>query len=732
MKVNIAELSLDKENPDKYNPEVIRCLLSMQDFKEDQNYEKIQLLISCRNQNDVFDTDAFHLAEMLIRKNNEDIYNITDLLGNLTDNTKNFNKTALKTAQILAKIEPLTTEEIQSLIKRTKTHDKIFNTEALKTLPLKLPSRIADEDKYEFLKSRLESSVNGLREFDKEAYDLYNTLYEKSSDGVNFSLKRLIDHCYVNGKIHPELKQIALERTSESEFLCPILLMQYINPKNKLSTEALEIYKEYKNHNLLILKYILESIKCKDNTYPQNVRESCKKLQNNPKLHLQEIAKIMDNCKKDGVFMPKLFDIAEKNLKNSDMDRNEFIALLRFLGNEYPDYNYQQYKEMCTKVTDKYRLCCFSACLDKNTKFNPEKLTKLLKLKEEAYKKRDLLRTADENLSDEEIEEFFSQNASDILLTAELISDAGLTYLFRFKSNGFEKAKQNTVKNLEKDLNDELFNLIPSFEEEKIYDALQRAGITVKTNEETTYEGDGFAAGTKKVKRLYYNNQPLQFETLEKALIAIKEEMNKNEFWSKDLPDKTQENARDTIYTHIVKMRIPEADNTKKMKNSESVNLEVHKTDMNNISHALFLGNHAACCTAVDNSNGWSAPQYIMNKLVSSIEVMDGAEFVGNTMCYFAKVDGKLALVLDNIEMNTKYQYNDKIKNAIIEYAKKLCKETGKPNLPIYAGPNRHKIDMNEFPMQQSDVQIIGSTGDEYISTTTQSSTKLTAKVSKK
>lgn len=111
--------------------------------------------------------------------------------------------------------------------------------------------------------------------------------------------------------------------------------------------------------------------------------------------------------------------------------------------------------------------------------------------------------------------------------------------------------------------------------------------------------------------------------------------------------------------------------------------------------------------------NSWSAPAYIMNKCISSIEIKDGSKFVGNTMCYIAKVDEKPALVLDNIELETQYQYNDKIKDAIIEYAKKLTREIGQPQMPIYAGPYRHKVDFSEYPYAKHYVNILGKTFDE-------------------
>ena len=151
------------------------------------------------------------------------------------------------------------------------------------------------------------------------------------------------------------------------------------------------------------------------------------------------------------------------------------------------------------------------------------------------------------------------------------------------------------------------------------------------------------------------------------------------------------------------------------IKSDKDINIVVQKADMNDIKHALFLGNDAGCCTAVDASNGYSAVTYIMNKFISAIELKDGERFIGNTMCYFANVDGELALVLDNIEMKSRYQYNDKIRDVIFNYADKLCAEIGKPDLPIYLGPNRHKINLYNYEFKERKFEIIGSSGDDKI-----------------
>ena len=50
-----------------------------------------------------------------------------------------------------------------------------------------------------------------------------------------------------------------------------------------------------------------------------------------------------------------------------------------------------------------------------------------------------------------------------------------------------------------------------------------------------------------------------------------------------------------------------------------------------------------------------------------------------------------------------------------MEYAKKLCAEIGQPDLPIYAGPNRHKLNMDIYPKAKHSMEIIGNSGEQEI-----------------
>lgn len=283
-----------------------------------------------------------------------------------------------------------------------------------------------------------------------------------------------------------------------------------------------------------------------------------------------------------------------------------------------------------------------------------------------------------------------------------------------------EKAKQSTIKNLEEDLNSDLWEKLPIEESEKIFTAIKNAGFEFKENTEAVYDAYGYETGTQIIKRLYKDNKPIEFEDTIEVITAIKSVMNKSNFWNYSL-DETEERtpqdvAKGTLLTHILKMRAKEFENATTMIDNELITLEVHKTDMNNVPHALFLGNHAGCCTAIGSGcNSWSAPEYIINKCISSIEVMDGKNFVGNTMCFIAEIDGELSLVLDNIELNTKYQYNEKIRDAIIEYAKKLCNEIGRPDLKIYAGPNRHKVNLDKYELKEHKMHIKGYSSSEVL-----------------
>lgn len=311
--------------------------------------------------------------------------------------------------------------------------------------------------------------------------------------------------------------------------------------------------------------------------------------------------------------------------------------------------------------------------------------------------------------------------------TKEMFGDIGVNYdkWVNADKNSFvpievrtsaDAAKQAAIEGLEAEFNDHAFLALPKEETDKIINTLKENGIELKEMEETKFDENGYENGRVKVLRFYSQDKPVDFSQVEKINSLIKKEINSNDFWTKKMPNSQMDAYRETMYSHLVKDRDVQIKNAAALKSDDVAELEIRKTDMNNIQHALFLGNHGSCCTAVGTGgNQFSAPTYIKNKMISAIEVVDGKDFVGNTMCYIAEVDGKPSLVLDNIELNAKYQKNDKIREAMFAYARKMTEEIGKPDMPIYAGPYRHKLNMEHLQKSEHEVNLIGSTGEDKI-----------------
>ena len=273
--------------------------------------------------------------------------------------------------------------------------------------------------------------------------------------------------------------------------------------------------------------------------------------------------------------------------------------------------------------------------------------------------------------------------------------------------------KQNVIKNLEEDLSMICYNFVDFVDtQDNFFNTLAQKGYILKEQKIASYDENGFLGENKTALKLYKDNHPVEFDELPLLFSTIKNFIANDSLWNTKSNNPNIEKAKSTVKNHILNMRFKEMRLANQKLDDEPLQITVQKVDMNNVEHALFLGNHSGCCTAVGfGSNQWTAPNYVMCKMISAIEVLDGKEPIGNTMCYIAEIDGKPSLILDNIELQAKYQYNDEIRDMLIEYAKKMTAEIGNPDMPIYAGPNRHKEDFDNFELINKDFRIIGSTG---------------------
>ena len=141
-----------------------------------------------------------------------------------------------------------------------------------------------------------------------------------------------------------------------------------------------------------------------------------------------------------------------------------------------------------------------------------------------------------------------------------------------------------------------------------------------------------------------------------------------------------------------------------------SEELYVRLSDDDDVGRNLFFGNHVHCCTSVQNSNGFAQPQHLMNTYVRGIEIVDkNGNSYGNSMCYFAKVDGKLTFVIDSFEANGKLGASKEVTDAMISTGKLICAEMGRPDAAVMLGPNYNKIDKSRFTETDGHtIEIIG------------------------
>ena len=51
----------------------------------------------------------------------------------------------------------------------------------------------------------------------------------------------------------------------------------------------------------------------------------------------------------------------------------------------------------------------------------------------------------------------------------------------------------------------------------------------------------------------------------------------------------------------------------------------------------------------------------------------------------------------------------------MMKYAAKICEEVGRPDMHIYAGPNRHKLKLATFEKKAHTMEFIGDSGENDV-----------------
>ena len=286
----------------------------------------------------------------------------------------------------------------------------------------------------------------------------------------------------------------------------------------------------------------------------------------------------------------------------------------------------------------------------------------------------------------------------------------------KLQKNITDEDKQNDIiNNLEEILTSPIFGILSKDKQAKLFEEISTKGYKLNTQNSLH---SLYSDINNQALKLCKDDKQISAKELPELINIISEFMKKDSFWKSPDKNPNATMARKTFESWILKIKqkmllLQEKPNT------NNIQLTVQQVDMNNVSHSLFLGNDASCCAAIGTGMKQAiAPNYIKNKMISGMEVLVNDKPVGNTMCYIAEIENKPALVLDNIELKKDYikeSINNKIRDLMFDYAKNFTKELGNPDMPIYVGQNRNKLNLKNYPKENKEMKIIGSSGEDRI-----------------
>lgn len=138
---------------------------------------------------------------------------------------------------------------------------------------------------------------------------------------------------------------------------------------------------------------------------------------------------------------------------------------------------------------------------------------------------------------------------------------------------------------------------------------------------------------------------------------------------------------------------------------------------------SLLDGNYTTCCTGLDKDQGESFLDFMTKTNTTTLEVRtDKNKVVAMSRILFAEIDGKLSMVVENIEVNNKmvkqYLHNDEAKyrfrEMIFDYARDYAKHINKneEEMPVYFCAKYYKVKDIEKGLERgkkyTDVKLVG------------------------
>lgn len=251
--------------------------------------------------------------------------------------------------------------------------------------------------------------------------------------------------------------------------------------------------------------------------------------------------------------------------------------------------------------------------------------------------------------------------------------------------------------NITNELQGELIGNISSEKVEELFKLLDANGFTIFNN------------------AVYYAEQKLSNVAVEKLINLILKHAEQNEQWRKvlngeDIEASALERENMAGFVDHIKGFKKKLEDIQSGRNISDI--YVRLSDVNDIGRNIFFGNHVGCCNKVESDYaGYSAPQHLINAYTRGIEIVDAyGNSYGNSLCYFAKIDGEITFVIDSFEANGKLASNPIVTENIVKFAKMVCKQMGCENAPIIFGPNYNHLSLDDYKLTpKKSFKVIGT-----------------------
>ena len=263
-----------------------------------------------------------------------------------------------------------------------------------------------------------------------------------------------------------------------------------------------------------------------------------------------------------------------------------------------------------------------------------------------------------------------------------------------------ETEYENTKYNLINLFQDEHFNNINPEETQKLHEMLSSRGYVIFNN------------------KLYKNGELISNNDLDKFTELVTNYITTDKYWKSATEGSAELSENEISGVRAFRDHLNDvANHIKEIRGSKTVHdICFRLSDDSDIGRNIFFGNHVGCCNSVDSSYaGYSAPMHLLNNFNRGLELVDKyGNSYGNSMCFFAEVDGELAFVIDSFEANGKLASNPIVTEELIKFGKQVCKEMGREDAQVLIGPNFNHIDESKLKCETVDnMKIVGTVSTE-------------------